>query len=174
VDADLIKRVTRELEGVDWFAMAGKPTSSGAIGCSVIADERQAIRHLKSSASEFGTQEAQAWLTMTLSRDFKEQYRDWNKVGAKARAFYDKRVKPALDDFAGTHRGWGKALEDSVTWDVVHIFIEKYYVGLCLPRPMFFTRQLEVFSGGRMPCEFVYEGDIYDAFRDGTGHFLCF
>jgi hypothetical protein len=174
MDAKLIKQVADELAGIEWFSKAGTVTGDTHAPCTIISVERDAQRHLKSDEWEYVTQEAQAWLTTTLSRDFREQYRDWNKVVAKGRAFYDKKVKPRLDEFESGHRGWGKALENSVIWDVLAAFAERYYVLSCLPGPMWFSRELEIYQAGRLPCGYEYGGDILKAFESPSGRFLCY
>lgn len=174
MDANLIKQVADELAEIEWFSKAGTAADENSAAFSIIAVERDAQRHLKSDKWEYATQEAQAWLTTTLSRDYREQYRDWNKIVTKGRTFFDKRVKHRLVEFERSHRGWGQALEDSVVWDVLATFAERYYALACLPSPMWFSRELEIYRAGRLPCGFEYDGDILKAFKGRSGTFLCF
>jgi hypothetical protein len=175
MDAQLIKQVTDEFTEIEWFSKAGTVAEGSCAAVKIISVERDAQRYQKSEKRRYVTQEAQAWLTTTLSRDYREQDRDWNKVVAKGRAFHDKKIKPRLDEFGRGHRGWGMSLENAVLWDVLAAFAERYYVLLCLPRPMWFSQELEkIYRAGRVFCGYEYEGDIVKAFESHSGTFLCF
>jgi hypothetical protein len=174
MDAKLIKQVTEELAGIEWFSKAGTTAADVSAAFTIIANERDAQRHQQSEKRRYATQEAQAWVTTTMSRDFREQYREWNKIVSKARAFHDKKVKPALDQFEVRHRGWGISLQNAVLWDVMATFAERYYGLLCALPSMWFSRQLEVYKSGRVFCGYEYEGDILKAFQSRSGTFLCY
>lgn len=174
MDAQLIKQVADELAEVEWLSKAGAPADERSAAFELVPNERDALRYLKSREWEHFTEESQAWLTTTLSRDFREHDRDWDKVVAKAKSFLNKKVKTRLDEFARDKKSWGKVLEDSVNWDVVAIFAERYYVLACLPGPMALSRELEVYRAGRLPCAFEFEGDIQKAFEAKSGRFSCY
>lgn len=174
MNPNLIKQVTEEFAAIDWFSKVGEPAEEASTDFRVIADEREAKRMQKSKQSEYVTQEAQAWLTMTLSRNFREQGNDWNKVVGKARNLYEKKVEPLLDEFQKRHGGWGPYLKSAVLWDVMAAFAERYYTLACPLEPMWFGRELVIYRNGRLFCGFEYEGDIMKAFQGRSGTLLCY
>ncbi|MCD5361844.1 hypothetical protein [Chromobacterium aquaticum] len=108
---------------------------------------------IRSEEWESVRSEAAAQLSLTLNRKFQNQYQEWNSVAKAARLFFDERIATKLRQFEQAHGL--KSLADDIGYDISHIIIEEYFVKRVGIKRMLFSRLLDVYKQGRIPCGYT-------------------
>jgi hypothetical protein len=142
----------RVLEMVDWFASGGQPLAiSLPFSVVPVGSWAEAIERCSDQSWEDTTLEARNHLTVFLHTHHRDDYRDWNAITIAAK---ERLVTPLKErvwqPFAEQH-GFGKALVDCVSWDVLAAIMEHEYRD-CPGRPEYFLHLLRVYRAGHFPC----------------------
>ncbi len=142
----------RELEAVDWFAACGQSLAIGLpFQVSRVGSWAEAIEHCSDQSWEDVTLEAQNRLTVFLHNHHRNDYQRWNAIVDTAKT---RVVTPLMDRVwrpLAERNGFGKALVDCASWDVLGAIMEHEYQRF-RKRPEFSLHLLQVYRAGHFPC----------------------
>lgn len=151
---ELIERLRK----IDFFAQVGSGIQLPLEGCDLVAVEswEAAVELRGSDLAADAFQEASGRLTRRLSRDFRQQYRQWNIIARTNRGRLESDVFPGVDQRIEALPGLQAIphgpdfVKDSVRWDLIHLAAEQAYAAL--DEPWFYTWLVQVYEAGRFPC----------------------
>jgi hypothetical protein len=146
----LLDSIYEEFVAVSWFAKCGLPDG---LPSDVMREESRdnARARLLSSLWEDVRTEAQGDLTGFLAKHHYDSYGGhWNRLARESRTRLDKSVKHLLQSRLSAV---GLAeFESEVLLDLNRAAMEASY-RICFPKaPSFFSRLLDVYRSGHLPC----------------------
>jgi hypothetical protein len=143
----------QELKSCNCFARVGHQEGDDKVVW--VSSWKEAIKKLDSKPSRFAAVESRNLLTERLCFQFKERYREWNRITLETK----KVLVPIVNIITGAPKkqhNLPKEFVDYVSWDLLAACMEFEYADIVPPR--YFAERAKWYLAGHFPCG--WEGEF--------------
>lgn len=149
---DLDLEIYAKLREIEWFARCGiEPPDQFDFEAEYVATLADALSGVESVQWEDARTEAQGDLTGYLARNCSDLYGGhWNRLAKVSRHRIQTEIMPTVLQALG--KLGAEQISDSVLLDLNRIALQWSYQKRCPGVPDFFTKLLQVYASGRLPC----------------------
>lgn len=149
--SDMVARV----RAIDWFVHCGESRDFDlTMPVDHVKTWSHAIQSLKSRARQDATLQARNQLTVYLSQNHRERYREWNRITDTIKQDVVAPLKENIwEPFRQSH-GLDIVFLHSVEWMILAVLMENAYVD-CKHACFFFHELLMVYEAGHLPCGWI-------------------
>ncbi|CQR59041.1 hypothetical protein [Paenibacillus riograndensis] len=135
---------------INWFEHCGKPIDRSISKNNFIAVKgwREAEKGMNFSWDNMKLN-VRNDLTLALHEQFREEYREWNKITLEVKKMLGEGVLKDIHYYVMKNK-LSPNVYESIEWDLITILMEHAYSSLV--KPGFYFQLLEIYEQGHVPC----------------------
>lgn len=146
---ELMQTIHERISKINWFENCGNEVKSINLNYDKVKDWKEAEKKCNSSLWRNVQMEERNNLTTALHKDWRDKYRDWNKITDQAKELLKSDVTLSVSKYLNS-KDLNITVLQSVEWDILAAMMEHVYSPYV--KPGFYTMLLKVYEEGHFPC----------------------